>query len=608
MMKDTSNKQLYRWIINLVFSIDKKTVIFWLTLNGIICILPSIALLLNKKILAVIAAFLDAGIGEFCDVLPYIIFYGAVLTISGLSARINSGFLYFRMYDSYYIGLQELLMDFFQKMPMEMLFEKDVSDEYNAVIRRAGALTDVTSASCDLVGKGVGVLALLVTAASVSPVIALLIFLYMVLTFYLNHHMTKKLEAFEQSYAPAERRLRDIKLIPMEPNVAKEIRVYGSQKRMMDQFDRYYKEMEQAELIYNKNIGKAGILSGLFLYLFMGGILLVCLSGILRGNITVEEFLMLFTLCGSLGGYVAVMSEGSINLHRGIFALKRQKRFMDSVEEEVERNGKHEPTDDENSQAMVAEHLKMPENAEVAIWARNLCFSYRNGCEVLHHIDLTIPKGQIVALVGENGSGKSTLVQVLMGIYRPTSGQVFHKGTIGTFFQDFFILHKTIRENVGIGNIAHIENLEMVREAVKKGGAEKLVEKLPKKLETILRKEVYPQGVELSGGEKQKIGIARASMGYHDILILDEPASALDPIAELEQFQQIRNNLEGNTAILISHRIGFARLADRILVLDKGCIVEDGTHDKLMEKDGLYAAMYRQQAAWYKKEGTVNGR
>ena len=97
-------------------------------------------------------------------------------------------------------------------------------------------------------------------------------------------------------------------------------------------------------------------------------------------------------------------------------------------------------------------------------------------------------------------------------------------------------------------------------------------------------------------------------MGYHDILILDEPASALDPIAELEQFQQIRNNLEGNTAILISHRIGFARLADRILVLDKGCIVEDGTHDKLMEKDGLYAAMYRQQAAWYKKEGTVNGR
>lgn len=182
--KDTSNMNLYRWIVSLVFSIDKKTVIFWLTLNGIICILPSVALLLNKKILAVIAAFLNTGAGGFYDVLPYILFYGAVLTVSGLSARLNSGFLYFRMYDSYYLGLQELLMDFFQKMPLEMLFEKEISDEYNAVIRRAGALTDVTSASCDLLGKGIGVLALLITAASVSPLISLFIFCYMILTFF----------------------------------------------------------------------------------------------------------------------------------------------------------------------------------------------------------------------------------------------------------------------------------------------------------------------------------------------------------------------------------------------------------------------------------------
>lgn len=603
--KDITNKNLYRWIVGIVFSIDKKTVTFWLTLNGLICILPSVALLLNKKILAVIAGFLNTGAGGFSDVLPYIIFYGAVLTVGGLSARMNSGFLYFRMYDSYYLGLQELLMDFFQKMPMEMLFEKEISDEYNAVIRRAGALTDVTSASCNLLGKGIGVLALLITAASVSPLISLCILCYMALTFYLNHRMTKKLEAFERSYAPAERRLRDIKLIPMEPNVAKEIRVYGSQKRVMDQFDRYYAEVEQAELIYNKSVGKAGILSSLFLYLFMGGILLICLRGILTGSITVEEFLMLFTLCGNLGGYVTVMSEGSINLHRGIFALKRQRQFMDMVEEEVSRRESERPENPERLED--SEIPKNPDGPEIAIAAKDLCFAYKNNREVLHHINLTIPKGQIVALVGENGSGKSTLVQVLMDVYQPTGGQVFHKGTIGTFFQDFFILHKTVRENVGMGNIEYIEDRQMVQEAIGKGGAEKLVERLPQKMDTLLRKEVYPEGIELSGGERQKIGIARASMGHHDILILDEPASALDPIAELEQFQQIRDNLEGNTAILISHRIGFARLADRILVLDQGQIVEDGTHEALMDKDGLYAAMYRQQATWYQKEGTTDG-
>lgn len=162
-----------------------------------------------------------------------------------------------------------------------------------------------------------------------------------------------------------------------------------------------------------------------------------------------------------------------------------------------------------------------------------------------------------MALVGENGSGKSTLVQVLMGVYQPTSGSVSHTGTIGTFFQDFFILHKSVRENIGMGNVDHIDDRQMVEEAIRKGGAEKLVARLPRQMDTLLRKEVYPEGIELSGGERQKIGIARASMGYHDILILDEPASALDPIAELEQFRRIRDNLEGNTAILISHRIGF---------------------------------------------------
>lgn len=639
-MKDSFNMGLYRWIVHLVFSIDKKTVGFWLALNGLLCVLPAAALLLNKQILAVIADFLDTGAGGFSDVLPYIVFYGVVLTVSGLSARINSGFLYFRMYDSYYLGLQELLMDFFQKMPMELLFQKEVSDEYNAVIRRAGALTDVTSAACDLLGKGFGILALLMTAASVSPVISLLILCYMAIMLFLNQRMTKKLEEFERKYDPAWRRLRDIKLIPMEPNVAKEIRVYGTQKRMMAQWERYYAETEQPELLYNRSVGKAEILSGLLLYLLMGAILLVCLQGITKETVTVEEFLMLFTLCGNLGMYMTAVSKGSINLHRGVFALKRQRAFMHMVEEELARREnaaatsetavdrarfgtgdkakdkekdkakvktKDEIKDETKKAATEGQRPEEAENQEPSIVARDLCFSYKNDRQVLDHIDLTIPKGQVVALVGENGSGKSTLVQVLMGVYQPTSGSVSHTGTIGTFFQDFFILHKSVRENIGMGSVDHIDDRQMVEEAIKKGGAEKLVARLPRQMDTLLRKEVYPEGIELSGGERQKIGIARASMGYHDILILDEPASALDPIAELEQFRRIRDNLEGNTAILISHRIGFARLADRILVLDKGRIVEDGTHEALIGQNGLYAAMYRQQAAWYQKEEAPDG-
>ena len=153
-----------------------------------------------------------------------------------------------------------------------------------------------------------------------------------------------------------------------------------------------------------------------------------------------------------------------------------------------------------------------------------------------------------------------------------------------------------------MGDVEYIEDREMVEEAIYKGAAEDLIDKLPNKMDTLLRKEVYPEGVELSGGERQKIGIARASMGKHDILILDEPASALDPVAELEQFRRIKENLQGSTAILISHRIGFAQLADRIIVMDNGYIAEDGTHQELMKKDGLYARMFQQQAKWYQEE------
>ena len=473
---------VYRWIIHLIFSIDKKTIWFWVIINAMLCVLPAVALLFNRKILEILGDFLSTGLGVFSNVVPYIVLYGVILTISGLSARINSGFLYFRMYDSYYLGLQEVLMDFFQKMPMELLFKKEINDEYNAIIRRAGALTDVTSASCSLIGKGVGVIALLFTATSISPFISLFIVIYVGALLFINRRMTKKLEEFERSYAPAERRIREIKLMPLEPNAAKEIRVYGTQKRMLEQFDKYYDDAEKAEMVYNKSVGTAGVLSSVLLYICMGIILLFCLRGILNGTVTVEDFLMIFTLCGSLAGYVSVISQSSIDFHRGVFALKRQWNFMKMVDEEIE-NRKSKTSENEST------NDKTLKESEFAIKTENLSFAYGNGKEVLHNINLNIPKGQVVALVGENGGGKSTLVQVIMGIYEPTGGKVCCNGTVGTFFQDFFILHKTLRENVGMGDIENIDDRNMVCEAIKKGGAEELVERLPKKMDTLLRRE-----------------------------------------------------------------------------------------------------------------------
>ena len=172
------------------------------------------------------------------------------------------------------------------------------------------------------------------------------------------------------------------------------------------------------------------------------------------------------------------------------------------------------------------------------------------------------------------------------------------------FFQDFALFHASLRENVGYGDLKNIENREKITEALRKGGGMKLLERLPEGMETWLLKKVKKGSVNLSGGEQQKVAVSRAHMSDKDVLIFDEPASALDPIAEMEQFSAIQEKIQGRTAILISHRVGFARLADRIFVMDQGKLAEVGTHEELMEKQGIYSEFFQSQAEWYdvKKE------
>lgn len=158
------------------------------------------------------------------------------------------------------------------------------------------------------------------------------------------------------------------------------------------------------------------------------------------------------------------------------------------------------------------------------------------------------------------------------------------------------------RKNVGFGDMKNIQNEEAVLEAMKKGGALKLLDKMPDGLKTWLIRKVKKDGVNLSGGEQQRVAVSRAHMSDKDVMIFDEPASALDPIAEMEQFAAIKEKIQGRTAILISHRVGFARLADRILVLDNGRLAENGRHEELMEKNGIYAEFFRTQAKWYEVE------
>jgi ATP-binding cassette subfamily B protein len=235
-------------------------------------------------------------------------------------------------------------------------------------------------------------------------------------------------------------------------------------------------------------------------------------------------------------------------------------------------------------------------------------------------LTFSIKKGETIALVGMNGSGKTTLIKLLIGLFTPQKGNLKFYGklyddhtrgaliqNVGVFFQDFYIFHATLRENVGFGDLKSFGNLKRILLAMQKGGADHLPAKFPNGIEQWLERDVKKDGAILSGGEKQRVAVSRAHMSDKEVLIFDEPAAALDPIAEMTQFKAIREKIEGRTAILISHRVGFARLADRIFVLDNGRLTESGTHEDLMSLDGIYAGFFREQAQWYQKETEGSG-
>jgi len=230
----------------------------------------------------------------------------------------------------------------------------------------------------------------------------------------------------------------------------------------------------------------------------------------------------------------------------------------------------------------------------------------------LRDVDLFIPEGQSIALVGHNGAGKTTIIKLLAGLYEPTEGRVFLDGRdlhdwdlaalrrrIGVIFQDFNRYQLSLRENVGFGDSRRLEDIALVDSAVTQGGADAVVTSLPAGLETGLG-HWFKGGVELSGGQWQKVALARAFMRSEaDILVLDEPTAALDAEAEHAVFERFRALTQGRTTVLISHRFPTVRMADRILVLDAGKIVEDGTHDALVAADARYAHMFALQARGY---------
>jgi ATP-binding cassette subfamily B protein len=233
--------------------------------------------------------------------------------------------------------------------------------------------------------------------------------------------------------------------------------------------------------------------------------------------------------------------------------------------------------------------------------------------DVLKGLSFRVQDGEKLSIVGENGEGKTTMIKLLLRLFEPDRGEILVGGRplssysrkaltalFGPVFQDFNRYAITLRENIGVGFVDHLHDDERIAYAARKGKVDRFVEDLPHDYDTVLGRE-FEDGVDISGGQWQRIAIARAFMGDKPVLLLDEPTSQLDPIAESQLYREFADMANGRTAIFITHRLASTMITDRILVIQGGTVTQEGTHEQLMASGGLYAEMFEAQRHWYRQ-------
>ena len=420
--------------------------------------------------------------------------------------------------------------------------------------------------------------------------------------YYIQKKINKINYEFDMENIEQQRKKEYINRAIYQGEYAKEIRLSNIHKVLFKKFYEANKEMlaniDNYGWKFIKLATGQGLLSGVFLYMIYNVYSIVRL--LLLKNITLSGFIILANLMAQLNSDMGMFSS--------LFArLSGYSRYINNLREFLNYKPKI-------SQSQTGENICWDAENENTIEFRNVNFSYNSSKKVLDNINFTIKKGEKIALVGHNGAGKSTLVKLLMRLYDADSGQILannkdikvynvknYRSLFSCVFQDYKVLAMTAAQNVLMGEFDD-KDRDTVEESMKISGIWQKISSFKNGINTMLTKEFDKGGEVLSGGEMQKITIARMYAKNSEIAVLDEPSSALDPVAEYDMYNSMMRACEDKTVIFISHRMSSAVLADRIILLENGRIVESGSHAELMKKDGQYAKLFEMQAAGYKGE------
>ena len=607
--KERASKPKYNMLQNSWFMItlawkakEKKV----LVLSLLVALFTVMNNLINLYVSPAILSVVERKASPAELIFTIIMFAGGIMLVSAALAYVNSNTLFGR------ITVRLELLNLLNKKAATTSYPNVDDEKFKSLLNKSQDVINTDRAAGEAIWQTLttlttnilGFIIYVSLLTNVQPILTVVVLVTTVIGYFISNYLNEYGYRHREEEAEHFGKLLYLCGCSRDWSGAKDIRIFGLRTWLEDL---YNKAMDGYMAFHRKAQGVYiwAKYADIVLTLLRNGIAYAYLIHlVISGGIGVAEFLLYFTAVGGFTEWVSGILTQLNTLHKQSLDISTLRECLEYAE----------PFKFEEGEALKAEEQKQYE-----ITLENVSFRYPGAeKDTLTDINLTLQPGEKLAVVGLNGAGKTTLVKLICGFLDPTEGRVLLNGKdirdynradyykmFSAVFQDFSLLAGTVAVNVAQTE-DHI-NLDRVKECVEKAGLRRKIESLPQGYETYLNREVYEDAVMLSGGETQRLMLARALYKDAPFIVLDEPTAALDPIAESEMYQKYNEMTNGKSSIYISHRLASTRFCDRIILIDNSGIGEEGTHEELLQLGGKYAKLYEVQSKYYKEGEKVDG-